>query len=74
MSPVPKLPSTSGKKIIKSLNKMGFIVVRQRGSHVFMQRGEAIVTVPLNNPVKKTTLKKILNQAGISVEELIEHL
>jgi predicted RNA binding protein YcfA (HicA-like mRNA interferase family) len=71
---VPKLPSASGQKIIKPLNKMGFIVVRQKGSHVFMQRGEATVTVPLNNPVKKSTLKSILNQAGISAEELIEHL
>jgi predicted RNA binding protein YcfA (HicA-like mRNA interferase family) len=71
---VPKLPSLPGKKIIKSLNKIGFIIVRQKGSHVFMQRGDAIVTVPLNNPVKKTTLKIILNQAGISIEELIEHL
>jgi predicted RNA binding protein YcfA (HicA-like mRNA interferase family) len=71
---VPKLPSVSGKKIIKSLNKMGFIIVRQRGSHVFMQRGDATVTVPLNDPLKKTTLKSILNQAGISLEELIKHL
>ena len=39
-----------------------------------MQRGDTTVTVPLNNPVKKSTLKKILNQAGISVEELIVHL
>jgi arsenate reductase-like glutaredoxin family protein len=39
-----------------------------------MQRGEATVTVPLNNPVKKSTLKSILNQVGISAEELIEHL
>ena len=69
-----KLPSVSGKKIIKSLNKMGFIVIRQRGSHVFMQRGKATVVVPLNNPVKKSTLKSILNQAGISAEELIELL
>jgi arsenate reductase-like glutaredoxin family protein len=36
-----------------------------------MQRGEATVIVPLNNPVKKSTLKSILNQAGISAEELI---
>ena len=71
---MPKLPSVSGKKIIKSLNKMGFIIVRQRGSHVFMQRGDATVTVPLNDPLKKTTLKSILNQAGISLEELIKHL
>jgi len=39
-----------------------------------MQRGDSTVTVPLNNPVKKSTLKKILNQVGISVEELIVHL
>ena len=71
---MPKLPYVSGKKIIKSLNKMGFIIVRQRGSHVFMQRGDATVTVPLNDPVKKTTLKSILNQAGISLEELTKHL
>ena len=69
-----KLPSVSGKKVIKSLNKMGFVVVRQRGSHVFMQKGEQTVTVPLHNPVKKSTLKSILNQARISLEELLEHL
>ena len=71
---MPKLPSVSGKKVIKSLNKLGFVVVRQRGSHVFMQKGEQSVTVPLHNPVKKSTLKSILNQARISLEELLEHL
>ena len=71
---MPKLPSVSGTKIIRSLNKMGFIIVRQKGSHVFLQRGDATATVPLNDPVKKSTLKSILNQAGVSVEEIIEHL
>jgi predicted RNA binding protein YcfA (HicA-like mRNA interferase family) len=65
---VPKLPSVSGRKIIRSLNRLGFIIVRQRGSHVFMQREDATVTVPLNDPVKKTTLTSILNQAGVSLE------
>jgi len=53
---------------------MGFIVVRQRGSHVYMQRESATVTVPLHDPVKKTTLKSIFNQAGISLEEFLENL
>ncbi len=53
---------------------MGFIIVRQKGSHVFMQKGESTVTVPLHDPVKKTTLKSILNQAGVSLEELLEYL
>jgi len=34
----------------------------QRRIHVYMQREDATVTVPLNDPVKKTTLKSILNQ------------
>ena len=71
---VPKLPSVSGKKIIRSLNKIGFIIVRQKGSHVFMQKGEETVTVPLHDPVKKTTLKSILDQSGVSLDELLEHL
>ena len=41
---------------------------------MFMQRGDSTVTVPLNNAVKKSTLKSILNQAGVSIDELIEHL
>ncbi len=71
---VPKLPSVTGRKIIRSLNKLGFIIVRQRGSHVFMQREDTTVTVPLHDPVKKTTLKSILNQAGVSLKEFLENL
>ncbi len=71
---MPKLPSVSGKKIIRYLNKIGFVIVRQKGSHVFMQKGDSTVTVPMHDPVKKTTLKSILNQAGVSLEELLEHL
>jgi predicted RNA binding protein YcfA (HicA-like mRNA interferase family) len=71
---VPKLPSVSGRKVIRAMGRMGFIIVRQRGSHVYMQREDATVTVPLNDPVKKTTLKSILNQARISLEEFLENL
>ncbi|MBN2487904.1 MAG: type II toxin-antitoxin system HicA family toxin [Methanosarcinaceae archaeon] len=71
---MPELPSTSGQKIIKTLTKLGFVVVRQRGSHVFLQRGQDTVTVPLHNPVKKSTLKSILNQANVPLEEFLEHL
>ncbi|HIH45192.1 MAG TPA: type II toxin-antitoxin system HicA family toxin [Candidatus Methanoperedenaceae archaeon] len=39
-----------------------------------MQKGDSTVTVPLHDPVKETTLKSILNQAGVSLEELLEYL
>lgn len=69
-----KLPSISGKKVIKALGKLGFVVVRQKGSHVILQRESNLVTVPLHDPIKKSTLNAILKQADVSLEELLEHL
>jgi predicted RNA binding protein YcfA (HicA-like mRNA interferase family) len=54
------LPSVSGKKVIKALEKLGFIVVRQKGSHVILQRESNMLTVPLHDPIKKSTLNTIL--------------
>lgn len=39
-----------------------------------MQKGDSTVTVPLHDPVKKTILKSILNQAEVSLEEFLEYL
>lgn len=69
-----KLPSVSGKKLIRALGKLGFVIVRQKGSHVILQRGSSLVTVPLHDPVKKSTLNAILKQADISLEDLLEYL
>ncbi len=69
-----KLPSVSGKKLIRALGKLGFVVVRQKGSHVLLQRESNLLTVPLHDPAKKSTLNAILKQADVSLEELLEHL
>jgi len=53
---------------------MGFVVVRQKGSHVILQRESNLLTVPLHDPVKKSTLNAILKQADVSLEELLENL
>ncbi|WP_340819805.1 type II toxin-antitoxin system HicA family toxin [Methanolobus sp. WCC4] len=68
---MPELPAISGQKTIKILVKLGFVVVRQKGSHVFLQRGNDTVTVPLHNPLKKGTLKSILKQANVDLDEFI---
>jgi hypothetical protein len=39
-----------------------------------MQREDSTVTVPLHDPIKKTTLKSILNRPGVSLEEFLENL
>ncbi len=64
-----KLPSVSGKDTIKALVKMGFEVRMGRGDHVVLKKGYRVFSVPLHNPLKKGTLRKILKQTEISVED-----
>ena len=71
---MPKMPVVSGRKLIKALVRLGFIVVRQKGSHVFLQRGKDAVVVPLHDEIKKATLARILKQINISTEELLDKL
>jgi predicted RNA binding protein YcfA (HicA-like mRNA interferase family) len=66
-----KLPVISGERLIKILVRKGFSVRRQAGSHVVLQRGFVVFSVPLHEELKKGTLKAILNQSGLSVEDLL---
>jgi predicted RNA binding protein YcfA (HicA-like mRNA interferase family) len=65
-----KLPVLSGEKLIKILVREGFIVRRQSGSHVVMQKAERVFAVPLHEELKKGTLIAILKQAGLKTEDL----
>ena len=67
-----KLPVISGERLIKILVRKGFSVRRQAGSHVVLQRGFVVFSVPLHEELKKGTLKAILNQSGLSVEDLLD--
>ncbi|MCP8315381.1 MAG: type II toxin-antitoxin system HicA family toxin [archaeon] len=73
-----KLPVVSGRKIIKALKKKNFSVVSQKGSHVRLKKIEVgkvfIVIVPMHSELAKGTLKSILRQANITLDELIELL
>lgn len=73
-----KLPSLSYTKIIYALQRNGWTVVRQRGSHIRLQKraGEEVfkLTVPAHRPVKQSTLSHILKQAHLNVEEFLELL
>lgn len=72
---MPKLPIIKPRKILKVLYKMGFIEVRSKGSHLQLKKGNLLVTVPMhNNDLKPETLKSILRQARISIEELGKYL
>ncbi|WP_258083581.1 type II toxin-antitoxin system HicA family toxin [Thermococcus thermotolerans] len=77
-----KLPVVSGEKLIKLLKRLGYTVVRQRGSHVRLEKrtplGTHKITIPYHDEIAKGTLKDILNKVslwnGIPREELIEIL
>lgn len=73
-----RAPSVSYLQIIRALQRDGWTVVRQRGSHIRLQKriaGETLkITVPAHNPVKRSTLSHVLKQARISVEEFLELL
>lgn len=69
-----KLPVISGEELIKLLEKAGFQVVRQKGSHVSLQKGAHKTVVPLHDELAKGTLLGILKQCGLSREELSELL
>ena len=71
---MPKLPRIAGKDCCKALTRLGFVEVRQRGSHVVMRRGDSGCVVPLHKELKTGTLSGILKQAGISAEDLIKEL
>ncbi len=75
---MPKLPVVSGKELIAALKKAGFVEVRQKGSHVSLQKvtPEAIykTVVPLHKELAKGTLIDILHQTGLSRDDLLKLL
>jgi predicted RNA binding protein YcfA (HicA-like mRNA interferase family) len=70
-----KLPrDLSGKDVVKALRRLGFDFLRQAGSHAIMRKGSCTVVVPQHKDIKPGTLKGILEQAGITVEELLKNI
>ena len=75
---MPKLGRISGEEPIRALQRMGFEVIRQRGSHVVLKRKvedvEIGCVVPLHKELAVGTLQGILKQAGVSVDDFRRHL
>jgi predicted RNA binding protein YcfA (HicA-like mRNA interferase family) len=68
-----RLRVLSGEDVCRILERHGFSSVRQRGSHVAMQRRTAVgtltVPVPLHAEIKSGTLLAIIRQSGLPREE-----
>ena len=68
-----KLPRVSGRECVKALGKAGFYFKRQEGSHMILRRDDpfAQVVVPDHKELDRGTLRAIIRQAGLSVDEFI---
>lgn len=72
MSPIPSLKYT---EVIKFLSSLGYIKVRQKGSHIrFECHNRVSITVPTHNPITRGVLRKILRDCGETVENLKDFL
>jgi predicted RNA binding protein YcfA (HicA-like mRNA interferase family) len=74
----PKVPSLHHDKIIHALQRDGWVVVRQRGSHIRLQKrlGDEVlkITVLAHRPVKRSTISHILKQARVDLNRFLDLL
>jgi predicted RNA binding protein YcfA (HicA-like mRNA interferase family) len=73
-----KVPSENYERIIAALKRLGFTIVRRRGSHIRLQKDlpdkQINITVPAHRPVKRSTLSHILKQAEVSLDTFLTAL
>jgi predicted RNA binding protein YcfA (HicA-like mRNA interferase family) len=71
-----RLPNISGQKAVKVFKKAGWIISRQKSSHIIMTKLDSIVilSVPLHNELDRGTLRGLIGLAGLTVEEFVELL
>jgi predicted RNA binding protein YcfA (HicA-like mRNA interferase family) len=71
---MPKLPRVSGAEAMRALERLGFVKIRQSGSHVIMRKGPRGCVVPMHSELKVGTLAGVLRQAEVSAEDFISVL
>ena len=71
---MPKLPRISGAEAQRALERLGFVKLRQSGSHVIMRRESKGCVVPMHAELKVGTLAGLLRQADVASEEFIAAL
>lgn len=71
---MPSLPIISGYETVRALQRLGFTVVRQRGSHIVLRKGSQGCVVPNHREIKIGTLAGLLKQGGVSIDDFINAL
>jgi predicted RNA binding protein YcfA (HicA-like mRNA interferase family) len=71
---MPSLPVVSGTEAVRALQRLGFTVIRQRGSHIILRKGSQGCVVPNHREIKTGTLAGFLKQGGVSIDDFINTL
>ncbi len=70
-----KLPrDVNGDQAVRALSRLGFQDLRQTGSHRIMRKDVRTVVIPMHRPIKPGTLKGLVEQAGLKMEEFVAAL
>jgi predicted RNA binding protein YcfA (HicA-like mRNA interferase family) len=71
-----KVPAVGYEKVVRALQRDGWVVVRQKGSHIRLHKhlpAETLkLTIPAHRPIKRSTLSHVLKQARLAVEDFLE--
>lgn len=70
-----KLPLLSGRQVLSTLKRLGFVDVHQKGSHIKMKHSDGrIIVFPYQDEVDRYTLKGALKDAEITIEEFVKNI
>jgi len=69
-----KLPLLSWREVVKALEKAGFQIARQKGSHLILVKDECVVPVPRHEQIKRGLLMAIMAESGVTKEEFLKLL
>lgn len=70
------LPVVSGRRVVRTFQKLGWEVARQRGSHIILVKEGSMATlsIPDHREVARGTLRSLIRDAGLTVDEFVAHL
>jgi len=73
---MPSLPVVSGREVVRVFESFGWIVARQRGSHIIMIKAGEIVTlsIPDHREVARGTLRSLIRSASLTLDEFIRRI
>jgi predicted RNA binding protein YcfA (HicA-like mRNA interferase family) len=72
---VTKLPFLKPRRVVRALERAGFTLRKSKSSHRTYVKGSLRVTIPYHSAdIRPGTLRSIIEQAGMTVEEFLNHL